>query len=76
MKDYGEDSGQSEKYDDEFVNMPNDFKALRIDTGRDDKERLKEMLKGHLDSVLYLKSELFNSSFTVKDASDACLKLY
>ncbi|MCI07987.1 hypothetical protein A2U01_0029057, partial [Trifolium medium] len=73
--DYRDDSSQSEK-NDEFLKMLNDLKALRIDTGRDDKERiLVEMLKVLFDSVLALKSKVFNPFFTLKDASDACLKL-
>ncbi|CAJ2630875.1 unnamed protein product [Trifolium pratense] len=72
--DYGDDCSESKKYD-EFLNMLNDFKGLRIDTGRDDKERIIETFKGHANSIIDLCSKLFNSSYTLKDTCDGCLKL-
>ncbi|GAU14878.1 hypothetical protein TSUD_46710 [Trifolium subterraneum] len=48
MKDYGDDSIQSEK-NDEFLKVLNNFKALRIDKEGDDLKRVMEQLKGHLE---------------------------
>ncbi|CAJ2630294.1 unnamed protein product [Trifolium pratense] len=72
--DYGDDCSESKKYD-EFLNMLNDFKGLRIDTGRDDKQRIIETLERLQMTIIDLCSKLFNSSYTLKDTCDGCLKL-